>query len=96
MSDSVSRLLAERERLDHGLPTTLLVSLTGHFALAGLALFLPLLLPHEPTIRIQEGFAAVLPRGGGGTPEPQPPGGAARAEAGAQAGGVGRSRRRRP
>ena len=53
MSDSVSRLLAERERLDHGLPTTLLASLTGHFALAGLALFLPLLLPHEPTIRIR-------------------------------------------
>jgi len=69
VTDAIARLLAERERLDHGLPTTLLLSLTGHLTLAGFAVALPLLLPHQPQIRVQEGFVAVLPRGGGGTPE---------------------------
>jgi len=77
VSDPIARLLMERERLDHGLSTTLLVSLTGHFGLVGLALLLPLLLPRGPQLRVQEGFVAVLPRGGGGTPEatmpPAPP-----------------------
>ena len=88
MSDPIARLLAERERLDHGLPTTLLVSLTGHFGLAALALLAPLLLPREPHIRIQEGFVAVLPRGGGGTPEatmPPAPAPAAKPEPAASA-----------
>ncbi len=75
MSDSVSRLLQERERLDHGLPTTLLMSLIGHFGLVAVAVAMPLLLPHDRTIQVQEGFVAVLPRGGGGTPQaaPKPP-----------------------
>ena len=73
MSDSVSRLLAERDRQDHGLPTTLLVSLTGHFGLAGLAVLLPMILPHEQKIHVQEGYVVVLPRGGGGTPQTMPP-----------------------
>jgi len=69
VSDAISRLLAERERQDHGLPTTLLVSLTGHFGLAGLAVLLPLILPQEQKISVQEGYVVVLPRGGGGTPQ---------------------------
>jgi len=69
VSDAISRLLAERERQDHGLPTTLLVSLTGHFGLAGLAVLLPLVLPQEQKIHVQEGYVVVLPRGGGGTPQ---------------------------
>jgi len=69
VTDSIARLLAERERLDHGLATTLLLSLTGHLTLAGVAVALPMLLPKEPQIRVQEGFVAVVPRGGGGTPE---------------------------
>jgi TonB family protein len=68
VSDSIARLLSERERLDHGLPTTLLLSLTGHLTLAGFAVALPMLLPHEPQIRVL-GFVEVVPRGGGGTPE---------------------------
>jgi len=74
VSDAISRLLAERERQDHGLPTTLLVSLTGHFGLAALAVLLPLLLPREPPLRVSESVFVVLPRGGGGTPQaPAPP-----------------------
>ena len=73
MSDPIARLLADREHLDHGLSTTLVVSLTGHFGLVALALLLPLLLPREPPLRIADGFVAVLPRGGGGTPEAAQP-----------------------
>ena len=73
MSDSISQLLAERERQDHGLPTTLLVSLTGHFGLAGLVVALPMLLPHEPPIKLTESVFVVMPRGGGGTPQASAP-----------------------
>jgi TonB family protein len=75
LSDSISRLLEERERLDHGLPTTLMVSLVGHFGLAAVAVAMPLLLQHDQKIQVQEGFVTVLPRGGGGTPQaaPKPP-----------------------
>jgi periplasmic protein TonB len=74
VSDSISRLLEERERLDHGLPTTLLMSLIGHFGLAAVAVAMPLLMPRDQTIKV-DGFAVVLPRGGGGTPlvAPKPP-----------------------
>jgi len=68
VSDAVSRLLAEREALERGLPATLVLSLSGHIALVGAAVILPMLLPQEPLLRVEEGFAVVLPRGGGGTP----------------------------
>jgi periplasmic protein TonB len=74
VSDAISRLLAERERQDHGLNTTLLVSLTGHFGLAALAVVLPMLLPREPPLKLNESVFVVMPRGGGGTPQaPAPP-----------------------
>jgi protein TonB len=74
VSDAISRLLSERERQDHGLQTTLLVSLTGHFGLAGLAVLLPLILPQQPKIPLTESVFVVMPRGGGGTPQaPAPP-----------------------
>jgi TonB family protein len=74
VSDAISRLLAERERQDHGLNTTLLVSLTGHFGLAALAVVLPMFLPREPPIKLNESVFVVMPRGGGGTPQaPAPP-----------------------
>jgi TonB family protein len=74
VSESISRLLEERERQDHGLPTTLLVSLVGHFGLAGLAVALPLLLPHKPQVQLNESVFVVVPRGGGGEPQaPAPP-----------------------
>jgi len=76
VSDAISRLLSEREQLERGLPATLVLSFSGHLALAAAAVVLPLLLPQEPALRVADGFAVVLPRGGGGTPAapaPAPP-----------------------
>ena len=74
MSDAISRLLSEREQLERGLPATLVLSFSGHLALAAAVVVLPLLLPQEPALRVADGFAVVLPRGGGGTPAaPAPP-----------------------
>jgi TonB family protein len=74
VSDSISRLLEERQRLDHGLPTTLMMSLIGHFGLVAVTVAMPLLMPRDQTIKV-DGFAVVIPRGGGGTPQvaPKPP-----------------------
>jgi len=68
VSDAISRLLAEREELEPGLSGTLVLSLSGHIALVAAAFVVPLLLPREPLLRVADGFAVVLPRGGGGTP----------------------------
>jgi protein TonB len=73
VNEAVDRLIAERQRLDRGLPATVLVSLAAHFAVAGLAVGLPLLLPREPPLKVMPGFAVVLPRGGGGSPTAEPP-----------------------
>jgi TonB family protein len=68
VNEAIDRLIAERQRLDQGLPATVLVSLAAHFAIAGLAVLVPMLLPREPPLRVADGFAVVLPRGGGGSP----------------------------
>lgn len=68
MNEAIDRLIAERQRLDRGLGATVLVSLTAHFAVAGLAVGLPMMLPGEPPLRVMPGFAVTLPRGGGGSP----------------------------
>jgi TonB family protein len=68
VNDPVDRLIAERERLDRGLPLTMLASLLAHLVLVGAAVALPRLLPDEPPLRVADGFAVVLPRGGGGSP----------------------------
>jgi TonB family protein len=74
VSDAISRLLVEREALERGLPATLLMSVSAHLALVGAAVILPMLLPQEPLLRVADGFAVVLPRGGGGVPAaPAPP-----------------------
>ena len=73
MNDAVDRLIAERARLDRGFPVTALVSLFGHIMLAASVLVIPRLLPHDPPLRVADGFAIVLPRGGGGSPEAQAP-----------------------
>ena len=73
MNEAVDRLIAERQRLDRGLPATVLVSLAAHFALAGLAVGLPLLLPREPPLQVMPGFLVSLPRGGGGSPTASAP-----------------------
>jgi len=68
VNEAVDRLIAERQRLDQGLPGPLVVSLAAHATLVGLALALPLILPRGPLLRVADGFAVVLPRGGGGSP----------------------------
>ena len=73
MNEAVDRLISERERLDRGLPATLLVSTFGHLLLITVAIVLPHLLPREPPLRVADGFAVVLPRGGGGSPAAQAP-----------------------
>ena len=73
MNEAIDRLIAERQRLDRGLPATVLVSTTAHLVAAALAVGLPMLLPREPLLRVADGFAVVLPRGGGGVPVAAPP-----------------------
>jgi len=73
VNEAFNRLIAERQRLDRGLPATALVSLAAHLGLAGIAVALPLLLPREPPLRVADGFAVVLPRGGGGSPTASAP-----------------------
>ena len=68
MTDPVDRVIIERARMDAGFPGGLLVSLVAHFVLAGVAVAGPLLFPAKPIIPVVDGFAAPLPRGGGGTP----------------------------
>jgi protein TonB len=73
VNEALDRLIAERQRLDRGLPATVLVSLAGHLGVAGMAFALPMLLPREPPLRVADGFAVVLPRGGGGSPAASAP-----------------------
>ena len=73
MNEAIDRLIAERGRLDRGLPATVLASITAHVVGAGLAVGLPMLFPGEPALRVADGFAVVLPRGGGGSPVAAPP-----------------------
>jgi TonB family protein len=86
VNEAIDRLIAERQGLDQGLPGTLLVSLTAHLCVAGLAIALPMLLPREPPLRVFEGgFAVQLPRGGGGSPAAAPAAGSAPAPSAAPA-----------
>jgi protein TonB len=72
VNEAVDRLIAERARLDAGLPPWVLVSLTAHLVLAALVVVGPLLLPKQPVLNVAE-FAVVVPRGGGGAPHVEPP-----------------------
>lgn len=74
MREAVDTLIAERERLDAGLPGTVAMSLAAHLLVIGMALVLPALLPKKPPLWVEtEGFAVVLPRGGGGSPRATAP-----------------------
>jgi TonB family protein len=73
LNEAIDRLIAERQRLDAGLAATGLVSIAAHLVIGGLAFALPMLLPQEPPLKVADGFAVVLPRGGGGSPAAAPP-----------------------
>lgn len=69
MNDPVDRLLVERQRtLDVGFGQGALSSLVAHMVLLGTAFAAPWLFPAPPPLKVADGFAVVLPRGGGGDP----------------------------
>jgi protein TonB len=70
VNDAVDRAIQDRETMDAGFPGSVGVSLLAHMFLLGAAAVAPYLLPREPVLRVADGFAVALPRGGGGTPEP--------------------------
>ena len=73
MNEAVDRVIVERGRLDAGLSSSFFVSITGHLVLVAVAVAAPLLMPREPLLRVADGFAVVLPRGGGGSPRATAP-----------------------
>lgn len=72
MNDAVDRVLADREALDRGFSGSVVLSMASHGFLVGSGVLLALILPQEPLIKTELGFAVVLPRGGG-TPEAPAP-----------------------
>jgi TonB family protein len=70
VNEAVDRLIDERGRLDAGLSPSFFVSLTAHLVLIGLAVAAPLFMPRQPLLQVTDGFAVVLPRGGGGPRRP--------------------------
>ena len=73
MNDPVDRLLMERARADVGFRSGVVTSFIVHLATVGAAFAAPLLFPPPPPLRVADGFAVVLPRGGGGDPAVQTP-----------------------
>ena len=73
MNDPVDRLLDERQAMDRGLPGGFLVSLFAHLTLVGGAFGVVLLSPHEPPLKVVDGFVVPLPPGGLGRPNAEPP-----------------------
>jgi periplasmic protein TonB len=80
MNDPVDRVIVERERMDAGFPGSVGLSVVVHLMLVGAAFAAPLIFPPAPPLRVVDGFAVVLPRGGGGDPSPPAPIARARSE----------------
>jgi protein TonB len=72
VNDPVDGVLAQREALDRGFSSSLLVSGVAHVALLSAAFLAAWLAPKEPLLKLAEGFAEVLPGGGKGNPNPAP------------------------
>jgi len=70
--DAVNRSIAERQAMDRGFSVAATLSFLGHLVLAVGAIVLPVLLPHEPLLKVGTVFAVPLPRGGGGSPAAEP------------------------
>ena len=73
MNEAVDRVIVERGRLEAGFSSSFFVSVTGHLVLIAVAVAAPLLMPREPLLRVADGFAVALPRGGGGSPRAAAP-----------------------
>lgn len=72
MNDAVEGVLTERRSLDRGFPGSLVLSSLAHLLLLAAAVLAALLAPRKPPLQVIDGFAVVLPRGGGGTPQLRP------------------------
>jgi periplasmic protein TonB len=70
VNEPVDRVIQERERLETGLRGGMVFSVVGHLVLVGAAFAAQLMLPSRPPLQVADGFAVVLPRGGGGVPQP--------------------------
>ena len=68
MNDPVDRLLMERARADVGFRGGIVVSFVVHVVTVSAAFAAPFLFPPPPPLTVADGFAVVLPRGGGGDP----------------------------
>ena len=81
MDDPVARVLAERESLDAGFPGSVVLSVFAHLVLVAAAVAAPFVFPAGPILKVADGFAEVLPRGGrGSSAPPAPPARAPRAK----------------
>ncbi len=76
MNEAVDRVILQREAMDAGFPGSLGLSIAAHLLIVGGAVAAPYLLPRQPPLRVADGFAVALPRGGGGSVEPGAPAGA--------------------
>ncbi len=72
MSDAVSRVIAERDALDGDFRRSLLTSSLVHGSLL-LAALGSSVFHRTPPLRVADGFAVVMPRGGGGPASTAPP-----------------------
>jgi TonB family protein len=75
VNEAVDRVILEREAMDAGFPGSFGLSIVAHLLVTGAVVGVGLL-HREPPLRVADGFAVALPRGGGGAVEPPPPGGA--------------------
>jgi protein TonB len=73
VNDPVDRLLDERQAMDRGLPGGVLLSLFAHLMLVGGAFAVTLFSPHEPPLKVVDGFVVPLPPGGRGRSSVEPP-----------------------
>jgi TonB family protein len=73
VNDAVDRIIVEREAMDAGFARGLTASAVAHLFVVVLALVGHWIFPSGPPIKVADGFAVVLPRGGGGAPAAAPP-----------------------
>jgi protein TonB len=79
VKDPVNTLLVERQALERGFGSSLLLSGFGHGFLLAAVLIASLMPPPVPRMDVFTAFAVPLPRGGGGEPNAAPPATAPRA-----------------
>jgi TonB family protein len=72
MNEAVDRVLEEREAMDRGFSAGILLSGVAHLLLVGSAFVASWLGSRGPVIKVADGFAYQVPRGGGGEVEPDP------------------------